>query len=151
MSDMTQPLAWAEASLGQKVDQTRLSQRKSTLEIPWKDWCWSSNTLATWCKRSTHWKRPYCWERLRAGGEADDRGWDGWLASLTQWTWVWASSRRWWRTGKPGVLQSMGLQRVGHDWATELNWTDDNVNNVVCGEESFESRIQCSSYCSILW
>jgi len=53
----------------------------------------------------------------------DNRGWDGWMASLTQWTWVWASSRRWWRTGKPGVLQSMGLQRIGHDWATEVNWT----------------------------
>ena len=62
------------------------------------------------------------WERLKAGGEGDNRGWDGWMASLTQLTWVWASSRSWWWTGKPGVLQSMGLQRVGHDWATELNW-----------------------------
>ena len=66
-----------------------------------------------------HWKRPWCWERLKAGGEGDDRGWDSWMASLTQWTWVWASSRSWW-TGKPGVLQFMGLQRVVHDWATEL-------------------------------
>ena len=56
---------------------------------------------------------------LRAGGEGDDRGWDGWTASPTQWTWVWASSRRWWRTGKPGMLQSMGRQRVGHEWVTE--------------------------------
>ena len=78
-----------------------------------------SNTLATWCKELTHWKRPWCWERLKAGGERDDRGWDGWMASLTRWTWVWASSRSWWRTGKPGVLQSMGSQRAGHDWATE--------------------------------
>ena len=62
------------------------------------------------------------WERLKAGGEGDNRGWDGWMASLTQWMWVWASSRSWWWTGRPGVLQSMGLQRVGHDWATELNW-----------------------------
>ena len=82
-----------------------------------------ADTLATWCKEQTHWKRPWCWERLKAGGEGDDRGWDGWMASLTQWTWVWASSRRWWRTGKPGLLQSMGSQRVGHDCATELNWT----------------------------
>ena len=67
----------------------------------------------------THWKRPWCWERLKAGGEGDDRGWDGWMASPTWWTWVWASSSNWW-IGKPGVLQSMGLQRVGHDWATEL-------------------------------
>ena len=67
----------------------------------------------------THWQRPWCWERLRARGEGGDRGWDGWMASLTQWTWVWAWSRSWWWTGKPGVLQTMGSQRVGHDWATE--------------------------------
>ena len=63
-----------------------------------------------------------CWQRLKAGGEVDDRGWDGWMASPTQWTWVWVSSGRWWWTGKPGVLQSMESQRVGHDWLTELNW-----------------------------
>ena len=74
--------------------------------------------LATWCKELTHWKRPWCWERLKVGGEGDDRGWDGWMASLTQWTWVWISSGSSWGTGKPGLLQSMGLQRVGHDWAT---------------------------------
>ena len=72
----------------------------------------------------THWKRPWCRERLKAGGEVDDRGWDGWMASLTQWTWVWASSRSWWQTGKPDVLRSMGSQRVGHNWVTELNWTE---------------------------
>ena len=60
-----------------------------------------------------------CWERLNAKGEGDGRGWDGWMASLTQWTWVWASSGRWWRTGKPSLLQSMGLHRVGHNWVTE--------------------------------
>ena len=64
-----------------------------------------------------------CWERLKAGGEGDNRGWDDWMASLTRWTWVWASSGSWWWTGKPGVLQSMGPQRVRYDWATELNWT----------------------------
>ena len=69
-------------------------------------------------------EKPWCWERLKAGGERDDRGWDGWMASPTRWTWVWVSSRTWWLTGKPGVLQSMGLQRVGHDWATKLNWTE---------------------------
>ena len=68
----------------------------------------SSKTLATWCQELTHGKRPWCWERLRAGGEGDDRGWDGWMASLIQWTWVWTNSRRWW-IGKPGVLQPMGL------------------------------------------
>ena len=80
------------------------------------------HTLATWCKELTHWKRPWCWERLKAGGEGDDRGWDGWMTSPTQWTWVWASSRSWWWTGKPGMLQSVGSQRVRHDWVTELNW-----------------------------
>ena len=84
---------------------------------------WSSNTLATWCKEPTHRKRPWCWERLKAGGEGDNRAWDGWMASPTWWTWVWVSSGTWWWTGKPGVLQSMGLQTVRHDWATELNWS----------------------------
>ena len=69
-------------------------------------------------------KRPWCWERLRAGGEGDDRGWDGWMALPTQWTWVWVSSGSWWWTGRPGVLWSIGLERVGHNWATELNWTE---------------------------
>ena len=91
--------------------------------IHWKDWGWnwSLNTLATWCKEVTPWKRPWFWERLKAGEEGDDRGWDGWMASPTRRTWVWATSRSWWWTGKPGMLQSMGLQRVGFDWATEPN------------------------------
>ena len=111
-------------SLGQWGDPTSPSWRKSVLNIHWKDWCWSwnSNTLANWCEELTHWKRPWCWERLKAGGDGDDRGWDGWMASPTQRTWVWATLGSWWWTGKPGVLQSMVLQRVGHDWATELNW-----------------------------
>ena len=71
-------------------------------------------------RRLTHWKRACCWERWRAGGEGGDRGWDGWMASLTRRTWVWVNSRSWWWTGRPGVLQSMGLQRVRHDWVTEL-------------------------------
>ena len=96
----------------------------SPSNIHWKNWWWSwnSKTLVTWCEELTHWKRPWCWERLKAGGEGDNRGWDGWMASLTPWTWVWESCWSWWWTGKPGVLQSMG-HRVGHDWATELNWT----------------------------
>ena len=84
---------------------------------------WNSNTLATWREELTHWIRPWCWERLKAGGEGDDRGWYGWMASPTRWTWVWAGSGSWWWTEKPGVVQSVGLQRVGHNWATELNWT----------------------------
>ena len=78
--------------------------------------------LATWCEELTHWKRSWCWERLKAEGEGDDRGWDGWMASPTWWTWVWASSGSWWWTGRPGVLQSMGSQRVRPDRATELKW-----------------------------
>ena len=85
-------------------------------------WSWNSNTLATWCEELTYLKRPWCWERLRAGREGDNRGWDGWMASPTRRTWVWVDSGSWWWTGRPGVLWFMGSQRVGHDWATELNW-----------------------------
>ena len=76
--------------------------------------------LATRYEELTHGKRPWCWERLRAGGERNDRGWDGWMASPTQWTWVWINSGSWWWTGRTGMLRSMGSQRVGHDWTTEL-------------------------------
>ena len=94
--------------------------KKSVLNIHWKDWCWSwlSNTLATCCEALTHLKRLWCWERLKAGGECDERGWDGWMASPTRWTWVWVNSRSWWWTGRPGVLQSMGSHRVRHDCTT---------------------------------
>ena len=81
-------------------------------------------------KNWTHLKRPWCWERWKAGGEGDDREWDGWMASLTQWIWVWVNSESWWWTGRSGVLQSMGLQRVGHDWATELNWYNLSLKNI---------------------
>ena len=94
---------------------------ETSLNILWRDWCWcwSFNILVTWCKKPTHWKIPWCRERLKAGKEGDNRGREGWLASPTQWTWVWTSSRRWWRAGKPGMLQSIGSQWVEHDWATE--------------------------------
>ena len=85
---------------------------------------WNSSTLATSCEELTHWKRPWCWEGLGAGGEGDDRGWDGWMASLTRWMWVSVNSGSWWWTGRPGVLRFMGSQRVGHDWATDLIWSD---------------------------
>ena len=113
-------------SLGLQGVSTSPSSRKSVLNVHWKDWCWSwnSSTLAIWCEELTHLKRPWCWERLKAGGEGDNRGWDGWMASLTQWTWVWVNSGSLWWTGRPGMLQSMGSQRVRHDWATELNWTE---------------------------
>ena len=113
-------------SLGLQGDPTSPSYRRLVLSIHWKVWWWNwnSNTLATWCKELTHLKRPWCWERLKAGGEGDDRGWNGWMASPTQWTWVWVNSGSWWWTGRPGVLRFMGSQRVGHDWATEVNWTE---------------------------
>ena len=76
-----------------------------------------------WWEELPHLKRSWCWERLRARGEGDDGGWDYWIASLTQGTWVWVDSGSWWWTGRPGLLQFMGSQRVRHDWATELNWT----------------------------
>ena len=97
-------------------------QEGSALNIHWKDWwrSWNSNTLATWCQEPTPWKSPWFWKRLRAGGEGDDRGWDGWMASLTQWIWVWArSGSRWW-TGKLGVLPSMGHKELD----TMRDWTD---------------------------
>ena len=112
-------------SLGLQGDPTSPFWR-SALGFLWKEWCWSwnSSTLATSCEELTHWERPWCWEGLGAGGEGDDRGWDGWMASPTWWTWVWVNSGSWWWTGRPGVRQFMGSQRVGHDWATKLNWTD---------------------------
>ena len=110
------------------------------MNIHWKDWCqsWNSNNLATRCEELTHLKRPWCWERLKAGGEGDNRGRDGWMASPTRWTWVWASSWSWWWTGEPGVLQSMGLQSRTrlNDW-TELmvrskTWTLTTATSTRC-------------------
>ena len=105
-----------------------------------------AETSILWAPDAKNWLTgkfwPCCWERLRAGGEGDDRGWDGWMASPTQWTWVWVSSRSWWWTGKPGVLQSMGSQTVRHDWATELNWRDclHNFSNSVIGDVTLAVR-----------
>ena len=109
-------------SLGLPGDPTSPFWRRLVLGVHWKDWCWSwsSNTLATSCEELTHWKRLWSWEGVGEGGEGDDRGWDGWMASPTLWTWVWVNSRSWWWTGRPGVLWFMGLQRVGQDWATEV-------------------------------
>ena len=111
---------WAARRSNQSI------QRKSVRNIHWKDWCWSwnSNTLATSSEELTHWKRPWCWEGLGSEREGDSRGWDSWMASPTWWTWIWVDSRSCWWTGRPSVLQFMGLQRVRHDWATELNWTE---------------------------
>ena len=86
-------------------------------------WSWNSNTLATWWEELTHLRRPWSWKRLKAG-EGDDRGYDGCIVSWTQNTWVWVNFGSWWGTGRPGMLQSMGSQRVRHNWVTELNWTE---------------------------
>ena len=112
-------------SLGLQGDPTSPFWRRSALGFLWKEWCysWNSSTLAS-CEELTHWKRLWCWEELGARGEGDDRGWDGWMASLTSWTWVSVNSRSWWWIGRPGVLRFMGSQRVGHDWATDLIWSD---------------------------
>ena len=109
-----------------RSNQSILKEISPVLNIHWMDWSWSwnSNILATCCEELTRYKRPWCWERLKEGGEGEDRGWDGWMASPTRPTWVWASSGSWWWIRKPGVLQFMGSQRVRHNWTTELNWTD---------------------------
>ena len=127
----------------QRIDAFELWCWRRLLRVPWtarrsnqsilkeispeyslEDWCWNwnSNTLATWCEELTHWKRPWCWERLKVRGEGDNRGWNGWMASSTQWTWVWASSRSWWWTGKPGMLAVHEVANR-HDRVTELNRT----------------------------
>ena len=101
----------------------------------------NSNTLATWCKELTHLKRPWFWERLKVGRQGNDRGWDGWMASPIQWTWAWVNSRNWWWMGRPGVLQSMGLQSPTRlsDWTelkeginTQQQITLKPVNGMVC-------------------
>ena len=133
---------------------------KSVPGIHWKDWCWSwnSNTLATSCEELTHLKRPWCWERLRVGGEGDDRGWGGWMASPTRWTWVWVNSGSWWLTGRPGLLRFMGSQRVRHNWATELNWTERiwKLVYVILKQKFFKvnfqnSCSQCPGFSTVSW
>ena len=132
-------------SLGLQGDPTSPSWRKSVLNIHWKDWCWSwsSNILATWCKELTHWKRPCCWERLKAGGVGDDRGWDGWIASPTWWIWVWVSYGSWWWLGKPGVLQSIGSQC----WTWLSDWTELSADaNGFIAFKFFNSAFSCLAY-----
>ena len=117
-----------EKTLESPLDCKEIQPVHSEGEQPWDFFgrndvkSWNSSTLTTTYKELTHWKRLWCRSRLKAGGEGDDRGWDDWMASWTQWTLVWVGSGSWWWTGKPGVLQSMGSQRVRHNWATELNW-----------------------------
>ena len=119
------PMDWKEIQpVNPKGNQSWMFIRRTDV-----DWCWNPNTLATWCEELTHLKKPWCWEWLRAGGEGDNRGWESWMASPTQWTWVWVNSGSWWWTGRPGVLQSMGSRRVRHKWATELSWLSAYLGN----------------------
>ena len=113
-------------SLGQQGDQTSQSNRKSTLNTHWKDWCWSwsSSILVTWCEEPIDWKRPWCWERLRAEEESV-RGWDGWMASPMQYTWTWANFGSWWETERPGVLSPWGCKE-----SDMSGWL--NNDNIVC-------------------
>ena len=106
-------------------------------------WGWNSNTLATSREELTNWKRPWCWEGLGAGGEGDDRQWDGWMASPTRWTWVWVNSGSWWWTGRPGLLWFMESQRVWHDCVTELNWTALSLQRTFCLIDSSNVFLFC--------
>ena len=109
-------------SLGLQRDPTSPSLRRSVLNIHWKDWCWSwnSNTLATWWEELTHWNRPWCWERLKVEGEGDNRRWDGWMASPTQWAWVWVNSGSWWWQGSLWCCSPWGPKC----WTRLSEWTE---------------------------
>ena len=111
-----------------RSNQSILKEISPVCSLEGLSWSWNSNTLSTWCEELTYWKRPWYWERLRAKGEGDDRGWDGWMASPTQWTWVWVNSGSWWWTGRPRVLRFMG--RKESDTTEQLNWRV-NLENYV--------------------
>ena len=98
--------------------------RRLSRVLHWKDWCWSwnFNTLATWCEELTHLKRLWCLIRLKAGGEGDNRRWDDWMASPTQWIWVWVNSGSWWWTGRPACCSPWGHKEL--DMTEWLNWTE---------------------------
>ena len=131
-------------SLGLQGDPTSPSWRRSVLGVHWKDWCWSwnSNTLATSCKELTHWKRPWCWEGLAAGGEGDGKGWHGWMTSPTRWTWIWVNSWSWWWTGRPGVLWFMGSQ----SWTRLSDWTELNGTERLKGEQKLDKHRNDGKY-----
>ena len=131
----------------EKTLESPLDCKKIQLVHPKGDQSWvftgradsEAETPILWPPHAKSWhtgKRPWCWEGLGAGGEGDDRGWDGWMASPTQWTWVWVNFGNWWWTGRPGVLWFTGSQRVRHNWATELNWMYNKLKNFCASKET---------------
>ena len=126
-----------------KGNQYRIFIRRTDAEAPI---LWPSD-VKSWLIG----KRPWCWERLKAGGEGDDRVWDGCMASPTRWTWIWASSERWWRAWKPGVLQSTGLQRAGHEWVTEQQQQLNESKMAIFARKVLHSRttrfVHTTSWC----
>ena len=141
--------AWE--SLGLQGDPTSPFWR-SVVGVHWKHWCWSwnSNTLATWCEELTYLKKPWLWERLRAR-EGDNRGSNGWMASPTWCTWVWVDSGSWWWTGRPGILWFMGSQKVGHNWATELNYANVNIAWNLSTKDDISLKQQLNHSINIYW
>ena len=137
-----------EKTLESPLDSKEIQpSRRLVLGVHWKDWCWSwnSNTLAPWCEELTHWKRPWCWERLKAGGEGDDWGWDGWIISLTQWTWVWVNSRSWWWKGSLACCSPRGLKES--DMTERLNWTELKEDTLFkISELWFEKRLEILNF-----
>ena len=111
--------SWESLSIARRLNQSILKGINPEYSLEGLMLKLKLNTLATWFEELTHWKISWCWEILTAGRELGDWGWDVWMTSSAQWTWVWGNSGRWWRTGKPGVLQSMEMQIVGHKLVTK--------------------------------
>ena len=119
MAPHSSVLAWRIPGMGEPGGLPSMASHR--VRHDWSDLATAAAAAATSCEELTHWKRPWCWEGLGAGGEGDDRGWDGWMASPTRWTWVWVNSRSWWWTGRPGAaIHGVAKSRTRlSDW-TEL-------------------------------
>ena len=119
-------------SLGLQGDQTSPFWRRSVLGVHGRtDVEAETQYFGHLMCRADSFEKTLMLGKIEGRKRRDDRGWDGWMESLTQWTWVWVNSRSWWWTGKPSTLQFRGSQRVGHDWVTELNWTELNGISLV--------------------
>ena len=129
-----------------RSNQSILKEISPEYSLEGKDWCWSWNSNI-WPLDAKNWLIGKAlgkgWERLKVGSEGDNRGWNDWMTSPMQWTWVWVDSRSWWWTGKPGVLQFMGSQRIEHEWVTELNWTAYNPASRLSFHPLFTYSISC--------